>query len=160
MSCNRHYLNLHLRQFFPASVISTILHVLNSSPSYSYRSYQNLSSAGKVEPQLYSGGIFSLWKLFVVHLEFWEREIQKNLVRFFSLHFPPCMSLSARFVQVLFISGVCLLSSSILEVIKMEASQLKQAKQVLHLLQNTHKNPNKQTNWGVRLVYINNLTQY
>lgn len=45
MSCNRHYLNLHLRQFFPASVISTILHVLNSSPSYSYRSYQNLSSA-------------------------------------------------------------------------------------------------------------------
>lgn len=50
MSCNRHYLNLHLRQFFPASVISTILHVLNSSPSYSYRSYQNLSSAGKVEP--------------------------------------------------------------------------------------------------------------
>lgn len=84
MSCNRHYLNLHLRQFFPASVIFTILHVLNSS-------HLILIEASKIVPRQEKWNlncireVFSLWKLF---LSIWNFVKGKFRVRFFSSVFP------------------------------------------------------------------------
>lgn len=140
MSCNRHYLNLHLRQFFPASVIFTILHVLNSS-------HLILIEATKIFPRQEKWNlncireVFSLWKLF---LSIWSFVKGKFRVRFFSSVFPLHESVCQICASPFYLWGVF----TFIKYFRGDknGSQLaQQAKQVLHLLQKFLQETHTQT---------------
>lgn len=115
MRCNRHYLSFIRGAFSSPYLNHNPPHVQLLPISFLLRR-ENFSSRAKIGPTLL---FFTKWKL-SVHLEICERQAknpQSGKVFFYSFFL--CMQpFFSRLMQVLFIGEVCLLSSSILEVIK------------------------------------------
>ena len=139
--------------------------MFNSSPFHSYWGERSFSSRAKIGPTLL---FFTKWKL-LVHLEICERQAknpQSGKVFFYSFFL--CMQpFFSRLMQVLFIGEVCLLSSSILEVIKngSQSCSVKamQGSSWCALFCKKHtclKSQNKQIDWGVESDFLDNLAQY
>lgn len=118
MRCNRHYLSFIRGAFSSPYLNHNPPHVQLLPISFLLRR-ENFSSRAKIGPTLLFGRFFTKWKL-LVHLEICERQAknpQSGKVFFYSFFL--CMQpFFSRLMQVLFIGEVCLLSSSILEVIK------------------------------------------
>lgn len=162
MRCNRHYLSF-IRGAFSSPYLNTQSSTCSTPPHFILTEEREVFPPEQKQALLFcfslNGNCWSIWTS-------QAKNPQSGKVFFYSLFL--CMQpFFSRLMQVLFIGEVCLLSSSILEVIKngSQSCSVKamQGSSWCALFCKKHtclKSQNKQIDWGVESDFLDNLAQY